>query len=241
MPRGIWSARKVFSNHGYAQHRKPVPHDSILNYGPESLSNRDDVQSTANTSVNFDVLLPSTLSEPPRTLRSVRKRHINHPRPPLPSFSGLRRSSPPLPQLPRASVSSGSNDAWLQGLSRAPNITSHSSRSRYRAGGSQRRVSRLHIYPNAHPKSRVSSNIHNIIVVFYLYLAIRTPDERSDRLFNAIFTLHRTPTPFPFPTPPSLNKENTQPQNRVLTVLDALKTAPNPPETPSPKKVGSVK
>ncbi|ESK81359.1 ste ste20 paka protein kinase [Moniliophthora roreri MCA 2997] len=133
------------------------------------------------------------------------------------------------------------SQAWLQGLSRAPNITSHSSRSRYRAGGSQRRVSRLHIYPNAHPKSRVSSNIHNIIVVFYLYLAIRTPDERSDRLFNAIFTLHRTPTPFPFPTPPSLNKENTQPQNRVLTVLDALKTAPNPPETPSPKKVGSVK
>uniref|UniRef100_A0A0W0EUJ2 Uncharacterized protein n=2 Tax=Moniliophthora roreri TaxID=221103 RepID=A0A0W0EUJ2_MONRR len=114
MPRGIWSARKVFSNHGYAQHRKPVPHDSILNYGPESLSNRDDVQSTANTSVNFDVLLPSTLSEPPRTLRSVRKRHINHPRPPLPSFSGLRRSSPPLPQLPRASVSSGSNDVRYQ-------------------------------------------------------------------------------------------------------------------------------
>uniref|UniRef100_A0A0W0FNU4 Uncharacterized protein n=1 Tax=Moniliophthora roreri TaxID=221103 RepID=A0A0W0FNU4_MONRR len=70
------------------------------------------VQSTANTSVNFDVLLPSTLSELPRTLRSVRKRHINHPRPPLPSFGGLRRSSPPLPQLPsaRASVGSGSND-----------------------------------------------------------------------------------------------------------------------------------
>ncbi|KAK7054448.1 hypothetical protein VNI00_003646 [Paramarasmius palmivorus] len=56
-------------------------------------------QTTVNTSVDFDVLLPSTLSEPPRTLRSVRRRHINQ-RPPLPSFAQLRRSSPPLPPLP---------------------------------------------------------------------------------------------------------------------------------------------